>query len=41
VNSAGLVRIIPPRTACLGTERPIQWSITGPAGPAGPGATSR
>ena len=36
VNSAGLVRVIPPRTACLGGERPIQWSITGPEGPQGP-----
>ena len=32
VNSAGLVRITPPRTGCFGSEQPIQWNITGPAG---------
>ena len=36
VNPAGLVRIIPPRTACLGGEHPIQWNVNGPAGPPGP-----
>jgi hypothetical protein len=36
VNPSGLVRIIPPRAACLGSEQPIQWNVTGPMGPAGP-----
>jgi len=36
VNPAGLVRIIPPRAACLGSEQPIQWNVAGPMGPAGP-----
>jgi hypothetical protein len=36
VNPSGLVRIIPPRVACLGSEQPVQWNITGPAGPQGP-----
>jgi hypothetical protein len=36
VNSAGLVRIIPPRTGCLGSETPVQWNVTGPPGPQGP-----
>ena len=35
VNPAGLVRIIPPRAACLGSEQPIHWNVTGPAGPQG------
>ena len=34
-NSAGGVRIVQAGTACSAAERPIQWSITGPQGPAG------
>jgi len=36
VNPSGLVRIIPFRAACLGSEQPIQWNVTGPMGPEGP-----
>jgi hypothetical protein len=45
LTSAGMLRVVPPGTACADGESPIAWTATGkgergPAGPAGPAGAS-